>query len=292
LLEEVMALRDLLVYLDQTDVSLVRLSLAVDLAARHSSRLTAIFVRDWNLAQLAERSTAELGLVSGEELARLYERVEASIDSAAEQLRSVLDGLAHKYGLAAKWLSVDGPASVVVAQHARYADLCVLGSDAPPNSSSGGYSFSEQMLFVTGRPVLFIPAVGSFETLGRHIAVAWNSSRAAARAVNDALPLIERSEQTTVLTVNFGDFMERNGALPADQMVEYLRRHGALTDLVRLENVPVKSVGDVLQAKAQELGADLIVAGAFGHPRLWEKLLGGATRDLLDHMRLPIFMSH
>jgi nucleotide-binding universal stress UspA family protein len=292
LLEEVMALRDLLVYLDQTDVSLVRLSLAVDLAARHSSRLTAIFVRDWNLAQLAERSTAELGLVSGEELARLYERVEASIDSAAEQLRSVLDGLAHKYGLAAKWLSVDGPASVVVAQHARYADLCVLGSDAPPNSSSGGYSFSEQMLFVTGRPVLFIPAVGSFETLGRHIAVAWNSSRAAARAVNDALPLIERSEQTTVLTVNFGDFMERNGALPADQMVEYLRRHGALTDLVQLENVPVKSVGDVLQAKAQELGADLIVAGAFGHPRLWEKLLGGATRDLLDHMRLPIFMSH
>jgi nucleotide-binding universal stress UspA family protein len=291
LLEDAMGLRDLLVYVDQTASSFVRLSLAVDLAARHSSRLTAIFVREWNLAQLAERSTAELGLVSGEEFGHLHERVEASIDGAAEQLRSALDGLAGEHGLAAKWLSVDGPASVV-AQHARYADLCILGRDAPPNSSSGGYSFSEQMLFVTGRPVLFVPSVGSFEMLGRHIAAAWNSSRAAARAVNDALPLIERSEHTTVLTVNFGDFMEQNGALPADQMVEHLRRHGALTDLVRLENVPVKSVGDVLQAKAQELGADLIVAGAFGHPRLWEKLLGGVTRDLLDRMRLPIFMSH
>lgn len=287
-----MGLRDLLVCVDQSEVSFVRLRLAVDLAARHGSRLTAIFVREWSLAQLAERSTAELGLVSGKELGHLYERVEASIDGAAERLRSVLDGLAREYGLAAKWLSVDGPASVVVAQHARYADLCILGGDAPPNISSGSYSFSEQMLFVTGRPVLFIPAVGSFEMLGRHIAVAWNSSRAAARAVNDALPLIERSEHATVLTVNFGDFMEQNGALPADQLVEHLRLHGALTDLVRLENVPVKSVGDVLQAKAQELGADLIVAGAFGHPRLWEKLLGGVTRDLLDRMRLPIFMSH
>ena len=65
-----------------------------------------------------------------------------------------------------------------------------------------------------------------------------------------------------------------------------------MTDLVGLENIPAKSVADVLQAKAQELGADLIVAGAFGHPRLWEKLLGGVTRDLLDHMSLPIFMSY
>ena len=148
------------------------------------------------------------------------------------------------------------------------------------------------MLFVTGRPVLFIPAVGSFQTLGRHIAVAWNSSRASARAVNDALPLIERSERTTVLTVNFGDFMERSGALPADQMVVHLRRHGALADLVRLENVPVRSIAEVWQAKAQELGADLLVAGAFGHAKLWEKLLGGVTRDLLDYMSLPIFMSY
>jgi nucleotide-binding universal stress UspA family protein len=62
--------------------------------------------------------------------------------------------------------------------------------------------------------------------------------------------------------------------------------------LVRLENVPARSIADALQAKAREVGADLLVAGAFGHARLWEKLLGGVTRELLDRMNLPIFMSH
>ncbi|MGP0093162.1 MAG: hypothetical protein ACLPKB_24955 [Xanthobacteraceae bacterium] len=287
-----MALRDLLVHVDQTEGALVRLRLSADLAARHGSRLTAIFVREWSPAQLEERGTAELGLVSGKELDRLYGRIEASIDDAAERLRSVLDGLARERGLTAEWRGVDGPASVVVAQHARYADLCILGQDGTPDNSSVDYSFSEEMLFVTGRPVLFIPVVGSFATLGRHIAVAWNSSRPAARAVGDALPLIERSERTTVITVNPAAFLGRRGALPADQIVEHLRRHGASTDLVRIDNVPARSIADALQAKANEVGADLIVAGAFGHPKLWEKLLGGVTRDLLDRMSLPTLMSY
>jgi len=160
------------------------------------------------------------------------------------------------------------------------------------DDNSVGYTFSEELLFVTGRPVLFIPPVPLGETLGRHIAVAWNSSRPAARAVNDAMPLIERAERTTVLTVNPAVFIDRRGALPLDQMVEHLKQHGASTDLVRLGNVPARSIADALQAKAREVGADLLVAGAFGHARLWEKLLGGVTRELLDRMNLPIFMSH
>ena len=147
-------------------------------------------------------------------------------------------------------------------------------------------------MFVTGRPVLFVPAFGSFETLGRHIVVAWNSSRASARAVNDALPLIERAERTTVITINPADFIERHSAPPAEQMVEHLRRHGALVDGIELKNVPPGSIAEALQAEAGNVDADLVVAGAFGHPRLWEKLLGGVTRDLLAQMSLPIMMSH
>jgi len=164
-----------------------------------------------------------------------------------------------------------------------------LGQDI---TDSIGYTFSEQLLFATGRPVLFVPAFGSFETLGRHIVVAWNSSRASARAVNDALPLIERAEQTTVITVNPADFIDRHGALPAEQMVEHLRRHSASVEGIELKNVPAGSIADALQAEACKVGADLVVAGAFGHPRLWEKLLGGVTRDLLAQMSLPTLMSH
>ena len=287
-----MALKDLLVYVNQTEGAHLRLRLAADLAARHGSRLTALFVWEWTPIQLEERSKAEMGLVSAEQLGRLLQHTEASISDVADRLRSTLDTLGREGGLTTEWRSVPGPAALVVPQHARYADLCILGRDGVDNDSSEDYTFSEELLFVTGRPVLFIPAVSLGETLGRHIAVAWNSSRPAARAVNDAMPLIERSERTTVLTINPATFIDRRGALPRDQMVEHLRRHGALTDLVRLEHVPASSIADTLQAKAREIGADLLVAGAFGHPKLWEKLLGGVTRDLLDRMTFPILMSH
>ena len=75
-------------------------------------------------------------------------------------------------------------------------------------------------------------------------------------------------------------------------MVEHLKRHRAIVDAVGIENVARNDIGDRLQAEARAVGADLIVAGAFGHPRLWEKILGGVTHDLMARMRLPVFMSH
>jgi len=287
-----MALKDLLVHVDQTEGALVRMRLAVDLARRHASRLTALHVREWSRAQLDQRRTAEIGLASAKDINKLDRQFEASIDGAADRLRSALEAAARPHGLEVEWRSVNGPASVVVAQHARYADLCMLGWDPPDDRAPGEYSFSEHLLFVTGRPVLFVPALGALETLGRHIVVAWNSSRPAARAVNDALPLIERAERTTVLMINPSGFIDRQDALPAERIVEHLRRHGAATDAVRFDDVAPGSIADALQAEARRCGADLLVAGAFGHPRLWEKVLGGVTHDLLARMSLPIMMSH
>jgi nucleotide-binding universal stress UspA family protein len=285
-----MALKDLLVYVDDTEAALVRLKLAVDLASRHGSHLTVLYVRELSQHQLHELSAAELGLASPEQLDQLHRRLEASIDRAAAPLKSTLQALEKTHHLKTEWCFVEGLASVAAPQHARYVDLSILGHGVDRNSV--GYSFSEQLLFVAGRPVLFIPTVGSFSTLGRHIVVAWNSSRPAARAVNDALPLIERADRTTVLAVNPAEFIGRHNAPPIEWLVKHLRRHGAHADVVQLENIPAGSIGDALQVEARALGADLVVAGAFGHPKVWEKLLGGVTHDLLSRMTLPILMSH
>ncbi|MHB8723149.1 MAG: universal stress protein [Steroidobacteraceae bacterium] len=285
-----MALRDLLVYVDQSEHAFERLRLAADLARRHQSRLTAIYVRELNPAQRHEQSIAELGQGSSAAMSRTNRRIRQSIDEAAERLRTGLAEVEREHGLEVEWRCLNGIASIIVPQHARFADLCILSQDGPATDT--GYTFSEQLLFVTGRPVVFVPAHGSFGTLGRHVLVAWNSSRASTRAVNDALPLIERAEQVTVLAVNPAEFAERYGALPPEQMVEHLRRHGASAEGIWLNNIPPGSIADAVKAEAHKLGADLIVAGAFGHPRLWEKMMGGVTRDLLARMNLPIFMSY
>jgi nucleotide-binding universal stress UspA family protein len=287
-----MALKDLLVYVDQSKHASERLRLAADLARRHQSRLTALYVREMNPAQLHEQSVAELGQGSSEAITRTNRRIRQSIDEAVTRLRSALEDVEREHGLEVEWRCLDGVASTLVPQHARFADLCILSQDTSAVATATGYTFSEQLLFVTGRPVVFVPAQGSFNALGRHILVAWNSSRASTRAVNDALPLIERAEKVTLLAVNPAEFAERYGALPPQQMVEHLKRHGASAEGIWLNNIPTGSIADVVQAEAHKVGADLIVAGTFGHPRLWEKMMGGVTADLLARMKLPVLMSY
>ncbi len=287
-----MALKDLLVYLDETQGALLRLRLAADLAHRHGSRLTALFLREWTPEQLAQRQAAELAGQSFKDVQQLDRSVEASIDVTADRLRTELERLASDHGLVTEWRSVGGEPREVLPQHARYADLTVLDVNTPSASTAAGYRFSEEMLFVAGRPVLFVPAWGDFHTLGRHVAIAWNSSRPAARSVHDALPIIEEAEEVTVLAINPPDFIGRHGALPLRELIEHLGRHGARARALEVEGIPAGHIGDELQARSRALGADLLVAGAYGHSRLREILMGGVTRDLLARMTIPVLMSY
>jgi nucleotide-binding universal stress UspA family protein len=288
-----MALKDLLVWLDRTNRSFVHLRLAADLARRHGSGVTALYVREWSPAQLAHRNTAELAGRPLAEVQELDSEAEASIDGSAAEAQTEVERVARAYGVQIEWRVADGEASRVLPQHARYADLCVLDAEIPATSTSAGYRFSEEMLFVSGRPVLLVPQVSGLTTLGAHVAIAWNSSRAAARAINDALPLLERSERTTVITVNPAEFIGgRHGSLPLAKLLEHLERHGIRARSVEVSGVPPAEIADALQNRAREQGADLIVAGAHGHMWLREMLLGSVTRDLLASLRLPVLMSH
>jgi nucleotide-binding universal stress UspA family protein len=286
------AMRDLLVYLDPTSDSLAHLELAVDLARRNRSSITALYVREWLPEQLAHRKTAELAGRPFADLGGLERAVEDSIDRSARAARSKLERLAGRYRLDTEWRMVEGEPRTVVPQHARYADLCVLDADTPATSTSAGYRFCEEMLFSAGRPVLLVPPATGVTTLGAHIAVAWNSSRSAARALNDALPLLEHSEKVSVIVVNPPQFMGLHGALPLPQLIEHLRRHGIAAQPIELPGIASEGIGAALEGTAREVGADLLVAGAHGHTWLHEVLLGSVTRELLGHLELPAMMSH
>jgi nucleotide-binding universal stress UspA family protein len=287
-----MALKDLLVWLDRTNRTSAHLRLAADLARRHGSCLTALYVRGWKPAQLAQRKTAELAGRSLADLEDLNESVSAAMDASAVKAQAEVQQVAAEYGIQITWRVAAGDASRVLPQYARYADLCILDGEIPAGSTSAGYRFSEEMLFVAGRPVLMVPQMRAPAVLGAHAAIAWNSSRAAARAINDALPLLERCERTTVIAINPSEFIDRHGSLPLHNLLEHLQRHGIAARSVEVTGVASAAIADTLQERALAEGADLLVAGGHGHMWLRDVLLGSVTRDLLSRLRLPVMMSH
>jgi nucleotide-binding universal stress UspA family protein len=142
-----------------------------------------------------------------------------------------------------------------------------------------------------GRPVLIVPYVGTFKTLGQRVLVAWNASREATRAVNDALPLLERASSVRVLSVNPRRGIAGHGPIAGADMSLHLARHGVRVEAAAVNTDDVR-VDDMLLSQAADAGADLIVMGAYGHSRLGEYVLGGATRHLLRQITVPVFMSH
>ena len=186
----------------------MRLHVAADLARRHGSRLTALYVREPDSLQVHTQSTGEFGLVSAADMDRDQRRTVQAGAEIAQQLATQLAAIGHEFGLEVELRSVAGEAASIVAQQARFADLCILSQPTSGNAASAGYTFSEAVLFSAGRPVIFVPSSGAFDALGRHVLIAWNSSRASARALNDALPLIERAERTTVLAINPDEYVQ------------------------------------------------------------------------------------
>jgi nucleotide-binding universal stress UspA family protein len=290
-----MAFKDILVHVDSSDAGRTRLRLAADLAARHSACLTALHVREYSIDQQHRLRTAELGLASGDRTDSLKRSIETELEADAYALRALLAQLRQDCAIQTEWRTVEGHARKVVPQHSRYADLSIVGQDRCEDADlPDDYSFAETMLFTTGRPLLVIPAQASTgvapTTLGRRIAIAWNGSRPAARALSDALPLIERAEQTTLLVAQ-ADHLNHPDRPAPTAILDHVRRHTQHADYRALDTAGA-GVGDALQAAALEAGADLLVAGAHGRARLWEKMLGSVTRDLLTRMHMPLLLAY
>ena len=282
-----MPLKDILVHLDGTERAGVRLGLAADLARRHEAHLTALHVVDVELpAVFAGEAGGTAAFVDLMEDMRRDAAAEASKVEAMFRDRMRLDGIAGE------WRSVEGVTRQQVALHARYADLVVLGQEGAGSGEPAVPEVVEHALFASGRPVLVVPAAGRFETTGRRVLIGWNASREAARAVNDALPLMAQAEAVTVLAVN-----PRQGAAgahgeePGADIGLHLARHGVRVEAQRTAGSGVGD-GDMILNAAADLSADLLVVGAYGHSRFREMVLGGVTRTLLRRMTLPVLMSH
>ena len=179
-------------------------------------------------------------------------------------------------------------AAASLANLVRAYDLAVLKQSSGDEDVTS-HDIIEAVLFNSGRPVLIVPYIQKAGFSVKRVVVCWDGSRAAARAVADSLPLIARADNVQVLTVVTGKFDE-NDVAGAD-IAEHLARYKLRTERSRLP-APDIDVANAILSHAADANADLIVMGAYGHSRLRDFVLGGATRGMLQSMTVPTLMSH
>lgn len=255
---------------------------AVDVASRLGATLTA-------LAFEVEIPRAT-GLVGGGfiDLGGMIEAERRKSEEAAGAVLASVRTAAAARGVPAETLSrrcLTGDAPRLVTAEAKLHDLSVV-----PVTAVDGVEqwYAESVIFGSGRPILVLPESAPAPALAR-VAVAWDSSRASARALADSLPLLALARQVDVVTVLNEKALDEPASAPG--VVRNLGMHG-VTARSREVDAAGRAIGDVLRDLVAEDGYDLVVMGAFGHSRLRDFVLGGATKSLLARSPVPLFMSH
>ena len=281
--------KDVLVLVDDSAACATRLDVAVQVASRFGAHLTGLFVTPpLSIPALAESEFPGHARTVSDYMETQHRARRAAALSAHDLFRP----RAGVTGITTEWREREGDVAEIASLHARYADLVIVGQvDPTVGGGPSGRALPERLLIGVGRPILVVPYVGAFRTVGDRVLVAWNASREATRAVNDALPILQRASQVTVLAVNPRGGVSGDGDVPGADLALHLSRHGvnAEASWITAEDI---EVAVMLLSRACDLQADLIVMGGYGHSRVREIVLGGATREILRTMTVPTLMSH
>lgn len=224
----------------------------------------------------------------------LVDMQKGAFQESAKKIQSTFEHELHNSGVSWEWRCCDAGGKMLadrVLDHARCTDLVIAAQDNPDNSADSQVGVTEQVLMASGRPVLIIPYAGEFNSIGENIMIAWNASREATRATFDALPVLQSAASVNVVWVNAKDEYNHDIDLPGSEIALTLARHNVKANALKMIN-PDISFADELLSQVSDQGADLLVMGSYGHSRVREFVFGGVTRDILQHMTVPVLMSH
>lgn len=218
----------------------------------------------------------------------MIREVTARCEARGAALVRAMDGALGAKGIAfrtGQLKSVMGVLDAAVDTHARYCDLIVTGlcPDDPALERT-----AETLVFASGQPTLLVPE-NLQPTPCRHLMIAWDGSRVASRAVADARDFLGLATKVTIAVVTDEKVLPPDD--PGLKLAEHLHRRGIQSSVSRVL-AQRQPVGQALQGHALAIGADMMVMGAFGHSRLRDFVVGGATAGVLKDLKLPILMSH
>lgn len=270
---------DILVHIRNADGDPLALRAALAIARRVRGYLYGLYVAPLGAVAF---STPETVVFQVNEADRLYDEAKAK--------RGWWQELLQKHSCSGEWLVAQGEAVEALCHCARWCDLIVaerptLNPDAPT-----GWGTVSRTAFGAGVPVVVVPEGARLATLGERVLVAWNHSRESMRAIHGALPLLARA--STVIVLEGSPQEDRLDArhLPQLDLRGWLKRRGIEAEFRSFS--PKNDFGAGILGAARETQADLIVMGAWGHSRIAELVLGGATRHLFQHSDVPLFVAH
>ena len=273
-----MAYKDILVHVGGA-ANAERTRLAAQLAQDHGAHLVGLHV------------TQPLDVppyVAAQLTSEVLEAQQRYAQEDCDQCQAAFDRAAKGNTVPTEWRTVQGDAVDALQLHGRHSDLVVLGQTDPDGTAAVNLDVAGRVVLSLGRPVLAVPYAGRFETLGERVLVAWDGSRAAARALGDAIPMLQMAKAVSVLSLNpDGD----HAAMAGVDIATHLARYDIKVETQHLSAIDIE-VGAMVLSRAADFGADMIVMGAYGHARWRELVLGGVTEHMLDHMTVPVFMSH
>ncbi|MEO8317117.1 MAG: universal stress protein [Bradyrhizobium sp.] len=259
------------------------IDVAIALAMARRSHLDAVAIGYESMSavgMVVEGGSAAVAAVMGVEQERALERANAAI--AVFEVEARLAKIAYGSRAIA---AIPADAEQTIGALSRLYDLTVV---LQPEFATASHDnvIPQGILFNSGGPMLMVPYIHKGPLDANHVGVAWDGSRAAARALHDATPFLMGAKAVTVIAVN-----ETAGEASSDQLVGHLARRGIAARVQRLTADRGNTQSTILSIAA-ESNIGLLVMGGYGHSRLKERILGGVTRGMFEAMTVPVLMSH
>lgn len=232
------------------------------------------------MSSLTGTSLIDVGAMAREVTARCRARGDALVKALQEAL--------HPLDRALRVTELDCVMGSIGRAEVGAAHYCDLILAVLAEADSAMQATAETLIFGSGRPTLVVPQEAAPSTFA-HVAIAWDGSRVATRAAADAAEFLRRAARVTIISVT--DEKALPAGSPSERLAEHLSRHRIAAD-VSVAQAEGRPIGAVLQGHARAIGADMLVMGAFGHSRLRDFVMGGATKGVLHDLKLPVLLSH
>lgn len=272
-----MAIKDILLHLDNSPSCQSRIDLAIRIAQSHGAHIKGLYI-------LSHSYYAPSPTAADADGARAVKALFATRIAAG--------------GVSAEWLYVDWPVvgvktTEIITLYTYYTDLVIVGQPTEAANSAGvPFDLPERLGLAGGKPLLIVPYAGNFSKNMDRIMIAWKAGRESSRTLYDSLPFLKKASHLSVVTVATPDHNDQDTKSDMEKLADYLSRHQLTFTHDQILTPASLAVGDALLNHSCEQKMDLLVMGGFAVSRRGVFMLGPVARHLMNHMTVPVLLSH